>query len=69
MPDNTAFWTWPSVRDVAREYRVSETYVRTLIQQGRLRAVRTRLGLLIDPSSVAVYASGRPSRPAEKGDA
>jgi hypothetical protein len=45
--------SWPAVRDVVGETHLSATYVLRLIKTGRLDAVRTRLGLLVDPASVA----------------
>ena len=44
---------WPSVSDVVRETQLSQARVSQLIHAGRLHAVRTRLGWLIDPESVA----------------
>jgi len=53
---------WPAVRDVVRELDLSQVYVNRLVRQGRLRAVRTRLGWLVDPESVQAYARERAQR-------
>jgi hypothetical protein len=50
---------WPAVRDVVRELDLSQVYINRLVRQGRLRAVRTRLGWLVDPKSVRAYAQER----------
>jgi hypothetical protein len=54
---------WPSVRDVMRDLDMSQVYVNRLVNQGRLRAVRTRLGWLVDPESVAEFRAAREARP------
>jgi excisionase family DNA binding protein len=53
---------WPAVRDAMRTLDVSDTYVARLIRQGRIRAVHTRLGYLIDPESLAAFAAERTTR-------
>jgi hypothetical protein len=53
---------WPSVRDVVRELDLSQVYVNRLVRQGRLHAVRTRLGWLVDPQSVAEFQAEREAR-------
>lgn len=56
--------SWPSVRDVARQLDVSQGYVFRLLhsQPPRLRAVRTRIGYLLDPASVAEFEAERTTR-------
>jgi hypothetical protein len=54
--------TWPAVRDVVREIGLSQCYINILIHQGRLQAVKTRLGWLVDPASVAALAAERATR-------
>jgi hypothetical protein len=46
---------WPAVRDAVRDLGFSSGYVARLIRQQRIRAVRTRLGYLIDPASLAAF--------------
>jgi len=58
---------WPAVRDVVRELDLSQVYINRLVRQGRLRAVRTRLGWLVDPESVKTYARQRAERRANIG--
>jgi excisionase family DNA binding protein len=53
---------WPVVRDAVRELDVSSAYVARLIRDRRIRAVRTRLGYLIDPASLAAFAAERIAR-------
>ncbi len=57
---------WPSVRDVVRELDLSQVYVNRLVRLGRLRAVRTRLGWLVDPASVAAFETERAARKAAR---
>jgi len=54
--------TWPAVRDVVRQTHLSPAYISQMIHAGRLRAVRTRLGWLVDPDSVAAFEAERASR-------
>jgi hypothetical protein len=54
--------TWPAVRDVVRELGLSQCYINQLIHGGRLDAVRTRLGWLVDPKSVMAFAAEREAR-------
>lgn len=56
--------TWPSISDVVRQAGISPTRVRQLIGVGRLRAVNTRLGYLIDPDSLAQWQAYRAARKA-----
>jgi hypothetical protein len=53
--------TWPAVRDVVRELGLSQCYINQLInaKPPRLDAVRTRLGWLVDPASVAAFKAKR----------
>ena len=53
---------WPAVRDAVRRLEVSQPWVLHLIQRGELRAVRTRLGWLIDPASLDTVAAERATR-------
>jgi hypothetical protein len=54
--------TWPSVRDIVRSEGLSQTYISQLIKAGKLRAVKTRLGWLLDPDSVAAFQANRQGR-------
>jgi hypothetical protein len=53
---------WPAVRDVMRDVGISQAYVSRLIKAGRLHAVKTRLGWLLDPDSVAAFQAERAAR-------
>ena len=54
---------WPSVRDVCGQLNLSPPYVHELVRRGKLRMVRTRAGILIDPTSVSEFvASWKPRR-------
>jgi excisionase family DNA binding protein len=53
---------WPAVRDAMRLLGVSNVYVLKLIRQQRIRAARTRLGWLLDPSSLAAFEAERAAR-------
>jgi hypothetical protein len=53
---------WPSVRDVTSTLGVTQPYVHLLIRRGRLRVVRTRVGMLVDPVSVEEFAAQRTAR-------
>jgi hypothetical protein len=53
---------WPAVRDVVWRLDLSQPYINRLIRLGRLRAVRTRLGFLVDPESVAAFEAERARR-------
>ncbi len=44
--------TWLTPGDVARELRVSRQAVHKRLVEGEMRAVKTRLGFLVDPESV-----------------
>lgn len=54
--------TWFAIRDVMRTLDVSQPYAHRLVAAGRLRAVRTRLGYLVDPQSVAEFQRTRRPR-------
>jgi hypothetical protein len=58
--------TWPAVRDVVRETGLSQAWISQLIHAGRLHAVRTRLGWLLDPASVAAFEAERAARKATR---
>lgn len=53
---------WPSVRDVTRILGVTPPWVHSLIKAGKLRIVRTRVGILVDPRSVEEVAAQREVR-------
>ncbi len=55
--------TWPAVRDVMRTTGLSQARISQLIRAGHLRAVKTRLGWLIDPQSVAALQAERAANP------
>lgn len=57
---------WPAVRDVVRDVGISQGYVSQLIKAGQLRAVKTRLGWLLDPESVAAFQAKREARLRER---
>jgi hypothetical protein len=51
----------------ARELRLSESRVRQLAAEGRLRAIRTDAGqLLFDPADVAIFRDERARRSADR---
>jgi excisionase family DNA binding protein len=50
---------WLPVHEAAAQLGIARINVRQAIERGRLRAVRTRLGWLIEPASVADYARTR----------
>lgn len=54
--------SWPNVRDVANQLSVSAVYVNYLIHAGKLTAVRTRLGFLVDPDSASDFEAKRKAR-------
>jgi hypothetical protein len=56
--------TWPAVRDAMRVTTLSQARISQLIHSGRLRAVRTRLGWLINPTSLAALQAERAARKA-----
>jgi excisionase family DNA binding protein len=60
---------WPSVRDVGYETRLSVPYVMQLIHTGKLYAIKTRAGYLVDPASVAAWLAAREAKRAEKEQA
>jgi excisionase family DNA binding protein len=51
--------SWLTVRHAAQQLGVARLTAYNLIRAGRLRAVETPLGLLVDPASVAHYAATR----------
>jgi hypothetical protein len=53
---------WPSVRDVCRILDVTQPWVHVLIKSGKLRIVRTRVRILVDPRSVEEVAAERKAR-------
>lgn len=57
---------WPAIRDAQRRLDVSAVYVGRLIREQRIRAVRTRLGWLIAPDSLAAFEAERAARKAAK---
>jgi hypothetical protein len=57
---------WPSVRDVCRILDVTQPWVHVLIKSGKLRIVRTRVGILVDPRSVEEVAAQRKARARER---
>lgn len=58
------FATWPSARDAARRLDYSVMHISRLVRSGKLQAVRTRIGWLIDPESVAAYEVERETQKA-----
>ena len=48
---------WAAARDVQARLGFSGPYVNKLVRTGRLHAVKTRLGWLIDPQSVEAFAA------------
>lgn len=63
---STDIVNWLACRDVMRRLDVSQPYVHRLIHQERLRAVRTRLGYLVDPESVDTFETERAERAERK---
>ena len=53
---------WPSVADVVRESRMSQTRILRLIHRGTLEMVRTRVGIVVDPESVSKWMADREAR-------
>lgn len=60
--DSAPVQEWPSIRDAAETLHMAAPSVWRLIQTKHLDAVRTRLGYLVDPASVAAYAERRALR-------
>lgn len=54
--------TWYAARDVARELDLSYVWIAELIRRGEFRAIKTRLGWLMDPASVRQYAQAHPKK-------
>ncbi|HEX9414874.1 MAG TPA: excisionase family DNA-binding protein [Ktedonobacterales bacterium] len=50
---------WPSIRDVCGQLNVTQPYVYRLLMRGKMRFVRTRVGILVDPESVAQFVANR----------
>ena len=48
--------TWPSIREVAEEWGMSEAYVRKIVEKGRVTAVRLNT-IRIDPDSWDRYVN------------
>ena len=67
MPTEVTITEWPSVRDVADELGISNVYAHKLVHTGKLRYVQTRLGKLIDPQSLRVFAAERAQTPPRLG--
>lgn len=59
--------TWLSPAQAAARLGISSQRVRQLVQEGQLTGVRTTLGHLIDPASVAALAATRSRRVAPVG--
>jgi hypothetical protein len=57
---------WPSVRDVCRILDVTQPWVHALIKAGKLRIVRTRVGILVEPHSVELVVAQRTARTRER---
>jgi excisionase family DNA binding protein len=57
---------WVSVRDVCQMLGVTQPWVHVLIKAGKLRIVRTRVGILVDPRSVEEVAAQRKARTRER---
>ncbi len=57
---------WPAARDVQMQLGYSGPHVNRLIHTGRLHAVKTRLGWLIDPQSVEAFAAARSAQRAKQ---
>jgi hypothetical protein len=60
---------WAAARDVQARLGFSGPYVNKLVRTGRLHAVKTRLGWLIDPQSVEAFAAHYPRRKREQASA
>jgi hypothetical protein len=59
--------SWLTTRQTANRLRVSPSRVHALLTQGRLHAIQTPLGHLIDPASVAAYDRQRAAWAAQRG--
>lgn len=55
--------TWPTVREIADEWNLSERYVRSMIERRKISVIRLDY-VRIDPKSWANYMAGvyRPGR-------
>ncbi len=53
---------WLTAGQTARELECSVQWVRALLEAGRLRGCRTRLGWLVDPQSLELYRRERGGR-------
>jgi hypothetical protein len=61
---STSIANWPSVRDVTRQLDLSQVYINRLLRRGVIQGVHTRVGWLVDPESLRVYAAARLARKA-----
>lgn len=52
MAETTNYSEWPTRSEAARRLNLSAAMIDVLVGQGRLRFFPTRLGKLIDPSSL-----------------
>jgi hypothetical protein len=55
--------TWPSIADVVRATGLSQSVIHRHVASGKLFAVRTRLGWLVEPESVAALQAERAANP------
>jgi excisionase family DNA binding protein len=53
---------WPAIKTVAHRLNLSKTYIAMLLDEGKLRGVKTELGWLIDPDSVDAYEGAREAK-------
>lgn len=53
---------WVSVRDTAHALGISRQRVYKLIQLGKVRVERTRVGMLVDPESSSMVSQARARR-------
>jgi hypothetical protein len=54
---------WLSVKEAARQYEVSDTYLRRLRQTGRIAGrLKPGGGYELDPASLTAWSIGRPNR-------
>jgi excisionase family DNA binding protein len=66
MRANANIADWSTIRDVARRLDLSQPRAWRLVHEGRIVAVRTRLGWLVDPTSLEAYAAERARRATRK---
>jgi len=62
MPSLQEFKTWLTTGQAASELGKSRQGVTWLVENKKLRAVKTQAGWLIDPDAVAVYRAAQSSR-------